>query len=179
MAVFLRAVNVGGTGKLSMTDLRQLCVDADFGSVTTYIQSGNVVFTSKITAAKVKQKLEAALSTKMGKDVRVHVRTTVELAAIIQRNPFKKVAPNRLLVFFLDQAAPRTALAKVVIPGREEVRLSGREIFVHYPDGMGRSKLKVPFADTATARNLNTLTKLLELGRAIADAPVARSGRGR
>ena len=171
MAVFvalLRAVNVGGTGKITMDDLRALCESAGFGNVRTYIQSGNVVFTSKHGAAAVQQKLEAALAKKMGKPVGVHIRTPAEIAAIIDRNPFKKAAPNRLLVLFLDRAAPKNALADLTIPGREEVALSGREIFIHYPDGMGRSKLKIPFASTATGRNLNTVTKLLELCRTAA-----------
>jgi len=143
-----------------------LCEGADFRNVTTYIQSGNVVFTSKLEAAMAKQKLEAALRRKMGKPVGVHVRTPAELEAIVKRNPFKKAAPNRLLVLFLEHAAPRNALDNLKIPGREEVKLSGREIFIHYPEGMARSKLKTPFADSATARNLNTVTKLLELSRA-------------
>jgi uncharacterized protein (DUF1697 family) len=77
------------------------------------------------------------------------------------------VAGNRVMVLFLESAPPPDAMGAVKIPGNEEVRLSGREVFVHYPDGMGRSKLKIPFAKTATARNLNTVEKLLELSRAI------------
>ena len=102
----------------------------------------------------------------MGKPVGVFLRTPTELEAIVKRNPFKKAAPNQLLVLFLDRAAPKSALANLEIPGREEVKLSGREVFIHYPDGMGRSKLKIPLADTATGRNLNTVRKLIELGRA-------------
>ena len=169
MAVFvalLRAVNVGGTGKLAMSDLRELCQSAGFENVATYIQSGNLVLTSKLAAARVKQKLEAALRQKMRKPVGVFLRTPAELEAIVKRNPFKKAAPNQLLVLFLDRAAPKSALANLQIPGREEVKLSGREVFIHYPDGMGRSKLKTPFADTATGRNLNTVRKLIELSRA-------------
>lgn len=166
MGVFvglLRAVNVGGTGKLAMSDLRGLCEDAGFEDVVTYIQSGNVVFRSKLGVAKAQQKLEQALAAKMGKAVGVHLRTPAELAAIVKRNPFPRVEPNRVLVLFLDRAPGKGALADIVIPAREEVELFGREVFVHYPDGMGRSKLKIPFAKTATGRNLNTVRKLLEL----------------
>ena len=169
MAVFialLRAVNVGGTGTLAMSDLRELCEQAGFRNVATYIQSGNVVFTSSLTAGKAKQTLEAALHKKMGRPVGVLLRTPQEIDAIIKRNPFTHAAPNRLLVLFLDSAVPKNALASLVIPGREEVEASGREVFIHYPDGMGRSRLKIPFADRATGRNLNTLRKLLELGMA-------------
>lgn len=181
MAVFvalLRAVNVGGTGKLPMTELRALCEDAGFENVRTYIQSGNVVFTSNLTAAKVKQKLERALRTRMGKDVGVHLRTPAELDAILKRNPFKRAASNRLLVLFLDRAVPKDALKDLEIPGREEVEASGREVFIHYPDGMGRSKLKIPLAQVATGRNLNTVTKLLELGLAARRGPRDSPRRG-
>jgi uncharacterized protein (DUF1697 family) len=101
----------------------------------------------------------------MGKPVGVCVRTPAELDAIIERNPFKQAEPNRLLVMFLDRALQRNGLSDLVIPGREEVRISGREVFVHYPDGMGRSKLKLPFAKDGTGRNLNTVQKLLALSR--------------
>jgi uncharacterized protein (DUF1697 family) len=171
MAVFvalLRAVNVGGTGKLPMSELRTLCEEAGFANVTTYIQSGNVVFTSTLTAGKVRQTLEAALRKKMGKSVGVLLRTPGELEAIVDRNPFEKAAPNQVLVLFLDRAAPKRALAEIEIPGREKLEASGREVFIHFPDGMGRSKLKTPFAKTATGRNLNTVRKLAELSRAAA-----------
>jgi uncharacterized protein (DUF1697 family) len=170
MATFvalLRAVNVGGTGKLPMSELRQLCEDAGFERVVTYIQSGNVVFRSKLSEAKVQQTLEKALVVKMGKPFGVLVRTPSELEALVRRNPFKQAAPNRLLVMFLDRRAPKNALADLEIPGREAIKLSGREMFIHFPDGMGRSKLKIPFAKTGTGRNMNTVQKLLELARGI------------
>jgi uncharacterized protein (DUF1697 family) len=149
-----------------MTELRDLCEGAGFESVRTYIQSGNVVFTSKLGRAKVREKLERALHKSMGKPVGVHLRTPAELEDVLERNPFRRAEPNRLLVLFLEQAVPKDALAGIEIPGREEIRASGREIFIHYPDGMGRSKLKVPLARVGTGRNLNTVRKLLELGRA-------------
>jgi uncharacterized protein (DUF1697 family) len=162
----LRAINVGGTGKLPMSELRQLCSQAGFEKVTTYIQSGNVVFSSRLGEARVQRLLEEALAKKMGKPVGVHLRSSNELASILARNPFPGVPGNRVIVLFLETAPPADALAGLQIAGNEEVRLSGREIFVHYPDGMGKSKLKIPFAKTATARNLNTVEKLLELSRA-------------
>lgn len=168
MAVFvalLRAVNVGGTGKLVMSELRRLCEDAGFEDVATWIQSGNVVFSSGLPPAKVRQKLETALEKKMGQPVGVHLRTPAALESIVARNPFPAAAPNRVLVLFVDRAPSRDALAGLRIPGREEVELSGREVFVHYPDGVGRSKLKLPFAG-ATGRNLNTVRKLLDLAQA-------------
>lgn len=169
MAVFvalLRAINVGGTGKLPMSELRKLCEDAGFKRVTTYIQSGNVVLSTRLGVSKVRQSLETALQEKLGKPTTVHLRTPAELAAIVEQNPFPKAPPNRVLVHFLDGPLPRKALVDVEAPGGEEIVPSGREVYVHYPDGSGRSKLKLPMASTATARNLNTVKNLLDLGRA-------------
>ena len=156
----LRAINVGGTGILSMSDLRDLCETAGFRQVRTYIQSGNVVFTSSLSEAKVKAKLERALAAKLGKPVGVLLRSGAELDAVQNQNPFSAAPPNRVIVLFLDESPPKTALAKLLIPGREEVVLRGREVFIHYPDGQGRSKLKLPFAKDGTGRNLNTIAKL-------------------
>lgn len=161
----LRAINVGGTGILSMNDLRDLCEATGFRQVRTYIQSGNVVFTSSLAEAKVKAKLERALAAKLGKPVGVLLRSRAELEAVIDENPFSAAPLNRIIVLFLDEAPPKTALAKLSIPGREEVVLRGREVFIHYPDGQGRSKLKLPFGKAGTGRNLNTIAKLTEMAR--------------
>ncbi len=159
----LRAINVGGAGKLPMSELRGLCAEAGFDDVRTYIQSGNVVLKSKLGEAKVKATLEAALTEKMGKPASVIVRTLAELKAAQQRNPFPDAKPAQVIVLFLDKAPPKGALADVVIPAREELELHGRELYVHYPDGQGRSKLKLPFAKEGTGRNLNTIAKLVEM----------------
>src|SRR6478735_565092 len=107
MAVYvalLRAVNVGGTGKLPMTELRDLCEAAGFDCVKTYIQSGNVVFKSALSEPKVKAKLEKALTVTLGKPAAALVRTAAELRRAIARNPFPKAEPNRVIVLFVDQA---------------------------------------------------------------------------
>ncbi|HEY3448660.1 MAG TPA: DUF1697 domain-containing protein [Myxococcales bacterium] len=161
----LRAVNVGGTGKLPMAELRALCEDAGFTGVSTYIQSGNVVLKSALPEKKVKATLEAALARKMGKPVGVSVRTGAELAAVLKANPFEKAQPNRVIVLFLDEVPAKGALDAVKIPGREQLSLKGRELFIHYPDGQGTSKLKLPLAKDGTGRNLNTVAKLAELAR--------------
>jgi uncharacterized protein (DUF1697 family) len=159
----LRAINVGGTGKLAMGDLRQLCEEAGFKDCRTYIQSGNAVFRSALSEPSVKAKLEKSLATLFGKSSGALVRTRAELQAIIKDNPFKSAEANRVLVLFMDEPLPRDALKGLQIPGREKVRVEGREIFIHFPDGMGRSKLKVPFAQTGTGRNMNTVVKLAAL----------------
>jgi uncharacterized protein (DUF1697 family) len=162
----LRAVNVGGTGKLPMADLRTLCARAGFTDVRTYIQSGNVVFASTLSAAAAKAKLEKALAAKLGKPSRALLRGADELERVIAANPFPEAAPNQLVIVFLDAAPAKAAIKDWKIPGRERLALHGRELYVHFPDGQGQSKLKVPFADEGTGRNLNTVRKLLEMARA-------------
>lgn len=159
----LRAINVGKSGHLPMSELRRLCEDAGFTHVTTYIQSGNVVLTSRLGATKVQQILESALERKMGRPAAVHLRTPAQLADVVKSSPFPDAPPQKVLVFFLERPLPKDALAGLKVPGHEEVRPSGREVHVHYPDGQGQSKLKLPFANESTGRNLNTVRKLLEL----------------
>ncbi len=162
----LRAVNVGGTGKLPMTDLKAMCEAMGFTAVQTYIASGNVVFDSGGTAAQAKAALEQALLAYAGKPVAVMVRSSGEMAAVLQANPFPQAAPNRTVAIFLDTAPAIDTLEKVSGRKTEEVLLGKREIYVHYGDGMGDSKLKVPGAEAGTARNLNTVAKLAAMGAA-------------
>jgi len=155
-------VNVGGTGKLAMRDLVALCEEIGFSDVKTYIQSGNVVFNSRAGAASVKSRLEKGLADS-GHATRVIVRDGAELARVERNNPYRDAAPNQVLVLFLDEPAKKSAAKDLVIPGREEVTIKGREVYIHFPDGMGRSKLKTPFVDAGTGRNLNTVRKLISM----------------
>src|SRR6202046_3777309 len=91
----LRAVNVGGTGKLPMSDLKELCEELGFGAVRTYIASGNVVFTSRKSETAVKAALEKRLEAYAGKPVGVLVRTAEQMVRVLSDNPFPKAAPNR------------------------------------------------------------------------------------
>jgi uncharacterized protein (DUF1697 family) len=156
-------VNVGGTGKLPMAELKSMCRDAGFARIETYIASGNVAFESKAGAAKVKAELEARLLAYLGKPVGVVVRTAAEMAAVLEANPFQKAEPKHTYAIFLDQRPPRDALDHAVGQTVEKMSLGDREIFVHYENGMGRSKLRIPAAKTGTARNMNTVAKLAAL----------------
>jgi len=158
----LRAVNVGGTGKLPMTALKSMCDGAGFLNARTYIASGNVVFESKFSEAAVKAKLEKCLASYAGKPVEVMVRTGPEMAAVLAANPFKSRAPNQTVAIFLDERSPKDTLKTITGQGEEEVALGTREIYVHYGEGMGHSKLKIPAAQRGTARNMNTIAKLAE-----------------
>jgi uncharacterized protein (DUF1697 family) len=159
----LRAVNVGGTGKLPMHDLQAMCRDAGFRKIRTYIASGNVVFQSTTSAKKVRSELERRLLSYAGRPFGVAIRTAAEMAAVVKANPFPNAAPNHTVAIFLDKAPPPDALAHAVGVRGEEMRLGVREIYVHYGTGMGTSKLKIPAAKTGTARNINTIAKLAEM----------------
>jgi uncharacterized protein (DUF1697 family) len=159
----LRAVNVGGTGKLPMEDLRSLCAEAGFTKVQTYIASGNVVFACRKSETQVKAILEASLSVYAGKEVGVFIRTAAEIAGVSANNPFPDAPANRVMAFFLDAAPPRDTLDYVTGGKDERIALGTREIYVHYGEVMGTSKLKIPAAKLGTARNMNTVGKLAEL----------------
>lgn len=166
MTVFvalLRAVNVGGTGKLPMSDLVSMAEAAGFGRVRTYIASGNLVLESSGDERVVKAALESALADYAGKHVAVMVRTSDEMAAVLAANPFPDKAPNRTMVVFLDAPPAQDWMEGLVAPGGEEVRAGAREFYIHYGEGMGNSKLKLPAARPGTARNINTVTRLVAM----------------
>lgn len=166
----LRAVNVGGTGKLAMADLKAVCDELGFAGAKTFIQSGNVVFRSDLPEPAVQAKLEQALAAKMGKAPGVLLRSRRQLDDIAAKaERFLDAKPNLLLITFLPEPPPADALDKLVAPDGEEVRIDGREIYIHYPNGSGRSKLKLPALRPGTARNLNTIRKLAEMAAAMED----------
>lgn len=163
----LRAVNVGGTGKLPMVELKAMCEAAGFEQVKTYIASGNVVFKAVGGEAAVKAALEKRLQAYAGKPVGVLVRSPDEMAAVLAANPFADKPPNRTVAIFLDDAPPRDALEAVSHRQNEDLHLGHREIYVHFGDGMADSKLKIPAAVKGTARNMNTVAKLAQMAAAL------------
>jgi uncharacterized protein (DUF1697 family) len=166
MAAFialLRAVNVGGTGKLPMSELKAMCEELGFCAVHTYIASGNVVFTTRKSEAAIKAALERRLEAYAGKPVGVVVRPAQEMAEVAANNPFPKMAPNRTMALFLDHAPPADTLSTVRGQKDEEIALGRREIYIHYGDGMAKSKLVIPAAKSGTARNMNTVAVLAKM----------------
>lgn len=163
----LRALNVGGTGKLAMADLKALCEGLGFEDVKTYIQSGNVLFRSGLEATEAGRMLNEALSAHLGKAPGVMMRSRKALEAIAAANPFAGAKPNLLHVVFLPGAAPADALDHFIAPDGEEAHVAGTEIYMHYPNGSGRTKMKFPALKPGTARNMNTVLKLAELAAAM------------
>ncbi len=163
----LRGINVGGHRRVPMADLRGLCEGLGFGEVATYIQSGNVVFTSDRSGEEVGRRLEAAIAERFGFAVAVVVRTRAELAAVAASHPFagRQTDPAKLHVVFFEKPPPPEAVAalKAADTSPDEVAVDGREAFVHYPNGAGRSKLNLDALGEGTARNWRTVAKLLEL----------------
>ncbi len=159
----LRAVNVGGATKLSMADLKAICFEAGFNDVETYIASGNVVFSSKAPRDHIKSAIEAGLRLHVGKPVGVILRTADEMRAVLDGNPFPEQPASFTVAIFLDEQPPADALNHAIGGVNEEMRLGAREIYVHYGAGMGRSKLKIPAAQRGTARNMNTIARLVSM----------------
>lgn len=163
----LRAVNVGGTGRLLMSELKALCESIGFEDVRTYIQTGNVVFRSELSDKDAGRELNDALAHILGKAPGVMVRNRRELEEIVAHNPFPDAKPNYLMVNFLPEAPPRDALASLVAPDGERAKIEGREVYIHYPKGSGRSRLSLRCIRNATSRNLTTVSKLAEIAASI------------
>lgn len=162
----LRAVNVGGTGKLPMSELKDIAGELGFENASTYIASGNLIFSSAKGEAEVRDMLEERLAAHMGKRVPVMIRTAEEMAAVAQGNPFKDAPGKRVLATFLAEPPPTDALAAVRRQDGERLALGKREIYVDYCGTLlGRSKMVIPAAAKGTARNMNTVAKLAELAR--------------
>jgi uncharacterized protein (DUF1697 family) len=168
----LRGINVGPHRRVAMGALRELLVSLGYGDVRTYLQSGNVVLTSDAAGEQLERDLTRQIAEGLGVETPVVVRTRDELAGVIARNPLADVAtePKRYQVSFLS-AAPDPAVVReleAVDVAPERVVFAGREVYAWHPDGIQRSPLAALITDrrlgvVATARNWNTVTKLLEL----------------
>ncbi len=164
----LRAVNVGGHGKIAMSELRTWLEDAGFSDVRTYIQSGNVVL-SDPGGADLAQRIEVVLRASAGFPVPVVTRTAAELARVVSRNPFPLTPPANLHVAFLavppDRSVVRAVDKDAWAP--EAFVVKGRDVYLHLPSGMGKAKLpqRLRFLSGATVRNWNTIEALLGLAR--------------
>jgi uncharacterized protein (DUF1697 family) len=170
----LRGVNVGGHNKIKMDALKALCVSLKLQDPQTFIQSGNVIFgTQEKDLAKLATRIQDAIERKIGFRPAVVLRTARELREVIARNPFSKrpgIEPGRLLVNFLatDPGKEAREKALAIKIGPEELHLVGREAYIYFPDGQGRSKLPWAAIERAlgtsgTGRNWNSVTKMLEM----------------
>jgi uncharacterized protein (DUF1697 family) len=178
----LRGINVGGSKKLPMAQLRDALERTPCTSVTTYIQSGNIVFDHPKTArGKLQAMLETAIERAAGfavpivpieraagYAVPIVKRSSAELGAIIENNPYPRVEPTRLHVAFLPEAPDKKAVRGIDREAfaPETFVAAGPNVYLHLPNGMGKSKLGQRlgmFGTDATVRNWNTVLKLHEL----------------
>lgn len=175
----LRGINVGGHKKVRMGELRDLLAGLGHADVTTYLQSGNACFRSdRQDPEDLAGEIEQRIAGDLGLDVKVLVRTRDELAAVVANNPLPGAEsdPKKLHVVFLSHSPlpERVATIDAARFAPDEYRVGGREIYVWYPDGAGRSKLTNDVWERrlgvhATARNWSTVTKLLDLASRGAD----------
>jgi uncharacterized protein (DUF1697 family) len=190
MTVFvsmLRAVNVGGTSRIKMESLRAAYESAGLRDVQSLLQSGNVLFRSRVKdrsqlARRIAQEIERCF----GLNVEVLIRTLAELESIFERSPVlsPRADLSKLLVMFLSRVPDARAQAALLKwhKGPEMLEIRGPEVYLYYPNGVGRSKLSTAVIEShldtiGTARNWNTLTRLLEAGQSIdRDSASAKTG---
>jgi uncharacterized protein (DUF1697 family) len=170
--VLLRGINLGARNRVSMPELREQLAEAGFGDARTYLQSGNIVLSSKDRPAKLAKRFHTLIAEGFGLDIEVIVRTRDELNAVVRRNPLKDVAdnPKRYQVTFLSAPLSPDRLNKLadLAAGDERFVADGRELYAWHPEGVARSKLWNQLAGSglgvaATARNWTTVTSLLQM----------------
>ncbi len=177
----VRSVNVGPHNRIKMDALRELYRSLQFEDPRTYVQSGNVIFrTREKNAANAAKKIQEGISREFGFRPEVIVRTIKEMRNVVSANPFAQrhgIEPGKLLITFLSAAPGADARATIrdLKVQREELHLIGREMYIYFPDGIGKSKLPWSSVErllkvTGTARNLNSVTKMLEIAEEL-EAP--------
>ena len=163
----LRGINVGGRNKVAMADLRSVVESLGWSEVATYVQSGNVVFAAKAPEARA---LEAALQERLGVGCLVVVVSRKQLERVVEGNPWPDVADGKHLHVIFTAGKPDAkvvAAAVEKVGGDDDARIAGGTLYLHTPNGLGRSKLAVELGrkgpKDGTARNWNTVTKLLAM----------------
>lgn len=171
-AALLRAVNVGGTGKAPSAALKAAAEAAGLDAVQTVLQTGNLVFEADAAPETLERRLERAFLDALGLQTEVMVRTAAEWSAIVAANPFPEAAksdPSHLLVMVLKRAPHADGVkALQAHPGPERIEARARELYIVYPEGIGRSKLNgasgwKKLGCQGTGRNWNTVLKLAAL----------------
>ena len=159
----LRAVNVAGTGKLPMAELKAIGVGCGFRNVRTFIASGNLLFDSDFAEAEVAKLVADQVAAFFGRPVPLFVRSATEMAAVVAGNPFGDDKPSRVMAHFIAEPPSATMLAAARDVAGERMALGPRMIYVSYGEGIGKTKLKLPAVKLGTARNLNSVARMAEL----------------
>jgi uncharacterized protein (DUF1697 family) len=159
----VRAVNVSGTGMLPKEDLKAMGEACGFKDVRTFINSGNLLFTSDLAEATVQRRMQEKLVDHFGKPTMVYVRSTPEMAEAVKKNPFDDDKPSRVMAHFIDETPVPAMIEEARDAAGERLALGPRLIYVSYGEGIGKSKLKLPAVKLGTARNMNSVAKIAEL----------------
>lgn len=166
---FLRGINLGPTNKISMPSLRAMAEDLGYTDVATYINSGNLIINSTKKAATVEREISKGIKDTFGRQIDVTVRTPARLRKILAENPYPDGNPSQVTVAFLTKSPPADAKQKVaeIAQAYEPFSFAGQEVYVHYSQGLGRSKLAEKFSAiigvSSTVRNIRTIEKVLAL----------------
>jgi uncharacterized protein (DUF1697 family) len=168
-AAFLRGINLGANRRIAMPQLRSLAEGLGYGDVRTYINSGNLLFTSDGSARDLTREIQSALEAEFGATIDVAVRSEPQLRKILLANPYPDGNPSQVTVAFLTRPAPESAQEKVaaLATAAEPFTFAGDEIWVNYTDGIADSKLAAQFIKaigvSATTRNVRTVGKVASL----------------
>jgi uncharacterized protein (DUF1697 family) len=178
MISMLRGVNVGGHNKIKMDALRALYDSLGLRDARTYVQSGNVIFrVAKLDVVSLTRRIQDAIERRFGFSADVILRTAAQVRDTIAGNPFARrsgIDPSKLLVVFLatkpTPKATNNILQNKATP--EEILINGRELYIYFPKGMGRTKLSwmalvKSLETTGTGRNWNSVMKLLEIAESL------------
>jgi uncharacterized protein (DUF1697 family) len=168
LVAMVRGINVGGRAMVKMAELATVCEGLGLTGVRTILQSGNLVFRGE--RAGMAKRLRQAIAERFGIDPAILVRSPAELRRAVAANPFPKAAeedPSHLLIMFLEEKPSSDGMKTLAAwQGPERTKAVGEELYLHYPEGIGRSKLTNAFIERAlqqrgTARNWNTVQKLI------------------
>ncbi len=169
--VLLRGINLVKRNRIAMAELREALESDGFGDVQTYVQSGNVVLSSRASPERVAKRVNALIKKRFGFDITVLVRSHAELATVVRRNPLATVAVNPkgyIVTFLSTELPPRFADDLRAVATQEAFEIIGREVYSWYPEGIGRTPLGERLASkslgiAATSRNWTTVTTLLAM----------------
>jgi uncharacterized protein (DUF1697 family) len=159
----VRAVNVSGTGMLPKDELKAMGDACGFEDCRTFINSGNLLFTTDLAEETARERLAARISAHLGKPAKVYVRSASEMAQAANKNPFTDDRPSRVMAHFIDESPTKAMLDEARDVQGERLALGPRLIYVSYGEGIGKSKLKLPALKQGTARNMNSVARMAEL----------------
>ena len=159
----IRAVNVSGTCMLPKDLLKAFGEASGFDNCRTFINSGNLLFTSDLAESTIAKRLEDKVSAHLAKPARVYVRSSFEMAEAVERNPFSDDKPSRVMAHFIDERPVKEMIEEARDVQGERLALGPRLIYVSYGEGIGKSKLKLPVIKQGTARNMNSVARMADL----------------